>query len=140
MTQFTEYASVGREMAALVLFREGKIRLPASAGRSSVLDEWKRLVLTMDSGIRRNWSVAFACAKKWRSLSHNGENDSEMIISSSFRCWGKLPTVRSQMSAALLLKRQVCLIRSSLGEISSFYACRFARISTGASGARGRYV
>lgn len=63
MTQFTEYASVGREMAALVLFREGKIRLPASAGRSSVLDEWKRLVLTMDSGIRRNWSVAFACAK-----------------------------------------------------------------------------
>ena len=104
----------------LSFFREGKIRLPASAGRSSVLDEWKRLVLTMDSGIRRNWSVAFACAKKWRSLSHNGENDSEMIISSSFRCWGKLPTVRSQMSAALLLKRQVCLIRSSLGEISSF--------------------
>lgn len=43
-----------------------------------------------------------------------------MIISSSFRCWGKLPIVRSQMSAALLLKRQVCLIRSSLGEISSF--------------------
>ena len=54
MTQFTEYASVGREMAALVLFREDKIRLPASAGRLSVLDEWKRLVLTMDSGIRRN--------------------------------------------------------------------------------------
>ena len=33
---------------------------------------------------------------------------------------GKLLTVRSQMSAALLLKRQVCLIRSSQGEISSF--------------------
>lgn len=140
MTQFTEYASVGREMAALVLFSGGQ---DSTTCLGWALERFGRVeTIGVDYGQRHQAELEcrVRVREKWRSLSHNGENDSEMIISSSFRCWGKLPTVRSQMSAALLLKRQVCLIRSSLGEISSFYACRFARISTGASGARGRYV
>ena len=88
----------------LSFFREGKIRLPASAGRSSVLDEWKRLVLTMDSGIRRNWSVAFACAKKWRSLSHNGENDHLL----------KLPVLGEIADCALTDERRIAFEASGL--------------------------
>lgn len=140
MTQFTEYASVGREMAALVLFSGGQ---DSTTCLGWALERFGRVeTIGVDYGQRHQAELEcrVRVREKWRSLSRNGENDSEMIISSSFRCWGKLPIVRSQMSAALLLKRQVCLIRSSLGEISSFYACRFARISTGASGARGRYV
>lgn len=140
MTQFTEYASVGREMAALVLFSGGQ---DSTTCLGWALERFGRVeTIGVDYGQRHQAELEcrVRVREKWRSLSRNGENDSEMIISSSFRCWGKLLTVRSQMSAALLLKRQVCLIRSSQGEISSFYACRFARISTGASGARGRHV
>ena len=117
MTQFTEYASVGREMAALVLFSGGQ---DSTTCLGWALERFGRVeTIGVDYGQRHQAELEcrVRVREKMAQLKPQwGERlgDDHLL---------KLPVLGEIADCALtdeLLKRQVCLIRSSLGEISSF--------------------
>ena len=99
MTQFTEYASVGREMAALVLFSGGQ-----------------------DSTTCLGWALERFGRVETIGVDYGQRHQAELEC--RVRVREKMAQLKPQWGERLgddhLLKRQVCLIRSSLGEISSF--------------------
>ena len=120
MTQFTEYASVGREMAALVLFSGGQ---DSTTCLGWALERFGRVeTIGVDYGQRHQAELEcrVRVREKMAQLKPQwGERlgDDHLL---------KLPVLGEIADCALTderriaLKRQVCLIRSSQGEISSF--------------------
>ena len=99
MTQFTEYASVGREMAALVLFSGGQ-----------------------DSTTCLGWALERFGRVETIGVDYGQRHQAELEC--RVRVREKMAQLKPQWGERLgddhLLKLPVCLIRSSLGEISSF--------------------